>query len=77
MEDVAIKFVFYIDEYTILPVLSKCTLTDVGIKDYEEHFVELNKYDEKFVISVVRNNASAQYWNWNFFLMEKFEQWDS
>ena len=51
---------FYVDEFTILPVLSKCTLTDVGIKDYEEHFVELNKYDDKFVVSIIRNNASGQ-----------------
>ena len=60
LEDTAVKFVFYIDEFTILPVLSKCTLTDVGIKEYEEHFVELNKYDDKFVVSIIRNNASGQ-----------------
>ena len=45
---------FYIDEFTILPVLSKCVLTDVGIKEYEEHFVELNKFEDKFIVSVVR-----------------------
>ena len=57
---------FYIDEFTILPVLSKCVLTDVGIKEYEEHFVELNKFEDKFIVLVVRKQF-LEFWHQSWF----------
>ena len=36
LDDSSLKFVFYHDEFSILPTLSKCSLVDFGIKEYEE-----------------------------------------
>ena len=48
------------DEETPVPLLSKCNLIDFGIKEYEEHFVELNHNRTQIIVSAVRNNTSLQ-----------------
>ena len=48
------------DEETPVPLLSKCNLIDFGIKEYEEHFVELNHNRSQIIVSAVRNNTSLQ-----------------
>ena len=48
------------DEETPVPLLSKCNLIDFGIKEYEEHFVELNHNRSQIIVSAIRNNTSLQ-----------------